>query len=161
MSSVTIRPYRDSDKAALRRCLIELQEFERNLDDRMQPGEKIADRYVPELLTEADKPYSTLLVAELDDAVVGYVAVNAKVSNDEPDERDYEYAYISDVVVRESARDSGIGKALLAEAEKFALQHGAHWLRIGVLGLNDGAHRLYQSLGFKSREIVLEKNLCD
>ncbi len=90
---------------------------------------------------------------------MGYVAVNAKVTNDEPDEYNYEYAYISDIFVSETQRGKGVGKQLLAEAERFVRENGAQWLRIGVLGVNDGAHRLYQSLGFKPREIVLEKNL--
>ena len=125
----------------------------------MSPGEEIADRYLSDMLIHASKPCACIFVAELDGAIVGYAAVDAKVTNDEPDEYNYEYAYISDVIVLEAARGKGIGKALLAEAEKFALEQGAHWLRIGVLGVNEGAHGLYQSLGFKPREIVLEKSL--
>jgi len=139
--------------------VVEIQEFERNLDERMSLGEEIADWYLSDMLVHANKPSACIFVAEMNNAVVGYVAVNAKVSNDEPDEYNYEYAYISDVVVLEPARGKGIGKALLAEAEKFSLENGAQWLRIGVLGVNEGAHNLYRSLGFKPREIVLEKNM--
>ncbi len=159
MASFKIRPYRGSDRAVLRRCVIEIQEFERKLDNRLSRGEEIADGYLADMLVHAGKPTAGIFVAELKGAIVGYVAVNAKVTNDEPDEYDYEYAYISDVFVLESIRGQGVGKALLFEAEKFASEHGAHWLRISVLGVNKSAHRLYQSLGFEPREIVLEKSL--
>ena len=125
----------------------------------MSPGEEIADRYLSDMLAYAGNPYACIFVAQLDSTVVGYVAVNAKVTNDEPDEYNYEYAYISDVFVSETQRGKGIGKQLLAEAERFVRENGAQWLRIGVLGVDDNAHRLYQSLGFKPREIVLEKTL--
>lgn len=159
MDGVTIRPYRESDNAALRQCVIEIQEYERKLDERMSPGEEIADRYLSDMLEHANISSARIFIAELSGAVVGYVAVDAKVTNNEPDEYDYEYAYISDVIVLEAARGKGIGKALLAEAEKFAKDNAARWLRIGVLGVNQNAHRLYQSLGFEPREIVLEKSL--
>ena len=37
-----IREYRDDDLAAIRICIVELQESERRIDDRLRPGESMA-----------------------------------------------------------------------------------------------------------------------
>ena len=46
-----IRPLnRQTDMDGLRDCLIELQDFEREIDPRMPPGKEIADDYIFEML---------------------------------------------------------------------------------------------------------------
>ena len=75
------------------------------------------------------------------------------------EEREYEYAYVSDLVVREGHRGRGLGRALLGRAEEHARREGATLLRIAVLARNAGAVALYESSGFERRLIELSKRL--
>jgi ribosomal protein S18 acetylase RimI-like enzyme len=156
-----IRDYQAADAAGLRRCLIVLQDFERDLDNRLRVGEAVADAYIADMLADCKVHSGKVLVAEVDgDGVIaGFVAVQAKVLQDEIDEETYEVAYISDVVVLPEYRGRGIGRALLQQAEAFARAQGARWLRIGVLSKNHAAVRLYRHAGFGDRLLILEKTL--
>jgi len=48
---------------------------------------------------------------------------------------------------------------LLEHAEKFARGAGARLLRVGVLARNEGARRLYASMGFADYTVQLIKPL--
>jgi len=91
--------------------------------------------------------------------VVGFVSAWARVPQDELDEPPGEYAAISDLVVRPAFRRRGLGRRLLAEAERYARSHGAATLKIGVLTRNAGAHRLYEEAGFADYRVQMTKRL--
>jgi ribosomal protein S18 acetylase RimI-like enzyme len=84
------------------------------------------------------------LVAEIDDRLVGFIrighptrlACNAHVRQ------------IQGLVVRESARGHGVGRALLRAAALHARNQGARRLTLRVLGHNAPARRLYETEGF-------------
>jgi GNAT superfamily N-acetyltransferase len=56
-------------------------------------------------------------------------------------------------------RNKGIGRALIAGAEDFAVREGARWLRISVLAQNEIPRRLYERCGFGELVIEFEKEL--
>ena len=58
------------------------------------------------------------------------------------------HGYVCDLVVDEEWRGKGIGRLLLAEAERCTREKGLKRLVIGVMAGNDGAERLYAELGF-------------
>jgi ribosomal protein S18 acetylase RimI-like enzyme len=62
-------------------------------------------------------------------------------------------------VVLPTYRRRGIGRALLAHAERFATASGAGVFRVGVLAKNEAAGRLYNSSGFTNYHIQLIKTL--
>ena len=159
MSTPEIRAYRATDDIEVERCIFELQEFEHAIDPRVLPGEAVGGWYLKRLLSDCGQRSGRILVAEIAGRVVGFVAVQAKVPCEDQDEEPYEFAYISDLGVLGDFRGRGIGGALLAAAEAYALDQGARWLRIGVLAGNEGAWCLYRSRGFADRQVVLEKAL--
>ena len=150
----------DKDVDGLRRCFVELQDFERRLDPRMPAGDDIADAYIAETLSKCAECLGTMLVADADGEIAGYATILAKVRADELDDGDFEYAYIADLVVRETYRGRGYGRKLIARAETYASDKGARWLRMGALAKNEVARNLYASLGFAERLIELEKDLA-
>jgi len=155
-----IRDYEPSrDRDQLRACVVELQEFERGLEPRLPRGEEMADQYLAFMLERCARTSGRVFIAEIDHAVVGFVAVLANVPQEEPDEDRAPYAYVSDLVVRSAYRRRGLGRALLEEAERFARGAGASLLRVGVLALNEGARRLYGSMGFADYTVQLVKPL--
>src|SRR5918997_939149 len=140
-----IREYADGDAAALRGCLVELQEYERRMDDLLAEGREIAARYVEFMLARCAETGGRVFVAEEGGRVVGFVSVWAKMKSRVIEEREYEYAYVSDLVVLEGHRGRGLGRALLRRAEEHARSQGANVLRIAVLARNAGALAIYES----------------
>jgi len=145
--------------AGVRACLIELQDFERSLDPRLPSGTEIVDDLIPNIMDRCARCDGRVLVAELNEAVVGFVTILAKVRSDEIEEGEIEYGLVSDVIVASKYRRQGIGRKLLEAAESYAKSNGVRWLRIGVLAENHSADGLYDSIGFKRFYVEREKDL--
>ena len=145
----------------LRECLIELQDFEVELDPRMPSGSDIVDEYVPHMLEQCDKCKGKILVGEIESEVAGYVTILTKVVSEELEDGHLEYGLVSDLAVKKKYRGRGLGRKLLDAAETYARASGVNWLRIGVLAPNQQARSLYLSMGFSDHYIELEKKLVD
>jgi ribosomal protein S18 acetylase RimI-like enzyme len=157
---ITLRDYAaDRDSARLRDCMIELQNSERKLEPGKPEGSTIADKYLELMFARCRKWDGKVFVAEVSGQVVGFVCVWAKVQPEEPDDDPSEYAFVSDLVVASGHRRRGLGRGLLAMAERYARSRGARSLRIGVLARNAAARHLYGSAGFSNYEVEMEKPL--
>lgn len=151
---------RDTDFDGIRACLIELQDFERRIDPRRPTGDEIADAYFSDVLSECTECDGRIFVADEGSEIVGYATVLAKVRSGALDDGNVEYAYVADLVVREAYRGRGIGRKLVAKAERYARDKGAKWLRVCVLAENEGARRLYRTSGFSELSVDFEKDLA-
>ena len=148
------------DAAALHASFAELQDFERALEPDLPPGAEVASAYLPRLFERCTRWRGRIFVGvEEDGRVVGFVAVQAAVPQEEPDEAPGCYALLSDLVVLPEARRSGLGRALLDRAEAYARAEGAHVLSLSVLARNAGARSLYAAAGCRVRFVQLEKRL--
>ena len=157
---MSVRPYNpETDADQLRDCMIELQNFERNIDPRMPSGEDIADEYVVEMLNRCRQCDGQVLVADVDGEIAGYVTILNRVQSDDLDDGNIEFGLVADLVVRKAFRGSGLGKKLMAAAEQYARDDDVRWLRISVMAANRGATELYSALGFDEIYIELEKDL--
>lgn len=154
-----IRTYRDSDAAAVRACIVELQDHERAIDSRLRPGESMADAYLGHMLERCRDCSGVILVAEHDGAVAGFATILTRVPYEALDDPPGEYALVSDLVVRGRDRGRGLGAALVRAAEAYARAAGAGELRIGVLSANHAAAALYRREGFAPYLEVLAKRL--
>jgi ribosomal protein S18 acetylase RimI-like enzyme len=147
------------DHDAVRSCAVELQDFERELDPRMPPGEQIADRYLELMFRRCAEFDGLVLVAEVDGILAGFVSVWTRYRSPEPSEDPAEHGYVSDLVTSSNHRGGGIGRALLRAAEERAREAGAPSLGISVKAGNTIACSLYAAEGFENSEIYLEKKL--
>ena len=150
---------REKDFAGLRRCAIELQNFERGLDPRIPEGSSIADPYLEQMFSDSERYSGKIFVADDDGAVVGYASVWARARAEDIWEGPAEYGLIPELVVLASHRNRGIGRSLLAESEAYARSHECQCLRISVMAANSSARELYISQGFEEQEITLESIL--
>lgn len=149
----------DTDATQLRACMIELQDFERELDSRMPGGEEIADDYIVQMLQRCRQCDGEVLVADADGEIVGYVTILNRVQSDDLDDGDIEFGLVADLVVRKAFRGRGLGRELMAAAEACARQNDVRWLRISVMAANRGARQMYESMGFSEIYVELEKDL--
>ena len=154
------REYRPTvDSAAVRACLIELQDFERTLDPRVPAGATIADAYLEGLFQRCKLFAGQLFVAEAGVRVVGFVSVLGACRSEAPDDDATPFGYVDDLVVLPHHRSQGYGRALLERAEAYAAACGRTTLRLRVKGDNHAARRLYARAGYAEYELELEKRL--
>lgn len=149
----------DTDQAAVKECLTELQEFSRAHDHRLPRAGAIADEYLARLYAQCQTQGGKIFVADANGFVVGYICVLAHVAATEPADGELAQAHIVDLVVKSHAQGLGAGGLLLDAAESFAQSQGADWLRVGVFAWNSHAIRVYEQRGFSRLEITLEKRL--
>ena len=155
-----IRTYvSDTDGEQLRACVIELQNFEREIDARMPSGEEIVDDYIVAMLFRCRMCDGQVLVADVDGEIAGYVTMLNRVQSDDLDDGNLEFGLIADLLVRRDYRGTGLGRQLMAAAESFAREHGVRWLRVSVMAQNAAARKLYASTGFAEIYVELEKEL--
>lgn len=156
---VVVRPYDPArDAEALRACVVEHQDFHRALEPSWPEGKAILDDYVAYLEREMAARDGRLFVAEVDDAVAGFLCVVSAARGDSPDDPAV-FAWVHDVFVRPAYRRRRVATALMAEAESFVRARGARELRLGVLDRNATARALYAGLGFRDYVRVLTKEL--
>ncbi|MBI3769649.1 MAG: GNAT family N-acetyltransferase [Deltaproteobacteria bacterium] len=159
MEPAVVREYAaTTDASGLRACFVELQEFERGIDPALPEGVGVADVYLERMLDRCATWDGTVFVALARERVVGFVCVWARVPP-EPDEPPAPYAFVSDLIVVEAFRSRGVGRALLAEAERCARRRGAMTLKLDVMAGNPAALRLYEHVGFTRRRIEMTKAL--
>lgn len=154
-----VREYEERDAPQLEECFVELQDYEGRIDPYLADGQSVLKSYLEYMFNRCAENCGKVFVAEVDAKVVGFVSVWAKVKAKAIEEKQYEYAYISDLVVLPAHRAMGLGRALLQRAEGYAEGQGARVLRIGVMAKNEAARRLYRSQGFEDRLIEMSKSM--
>jgi ribosomal protein S18 acetylase RimI-like enzyme len=97
------------------------------------------------------------MVAERDGCVVGHLFVVVEDDAVFVREELRRHAHVSELFVRADARGSGVGKALMAEAQRFAAARGFKRLSVTVLAGNLPAVGAYERLGFTPYTIDLTK----
>jgi ribosomal protein S18 acetylase RimI-like enzyme len=159
VSRTVIRVLRTRDLPALERLVAELQDYERAIDKRILPGSAMAAGYTKAMLSACASQGGTIFVAEVGGEVIGFAAIRARVPTESLDEPPGTYALLSDLVVAESHRGVGIGRALIEASEAHARSLGASEIRIAVLAQNAAARGLYVASGFIPYIEVLTKQL--
>ncbi len=99
---------------------------------------------IVERLGRFASPHSQVLVAERDGAMLGFIAFHA-LPRFEHDDR---IVRILALVVDAGARERGVGRALMAEAEGIATELGAAFIEVTAGHHRPDARRLYESSGY-------------
>jgi RimJ/RimL family protein N-acetyltransferase len=87
----------------------------------------------------------SLLVAEQEERVVGFIAVHAIPCV----ERAGYFARVTGLSVRPDCQGSGIGRRLLGAAEEWAKAHGCNEVEVTSRRTRTGAHAFYRRLGYE------------
>ncbi|HEY6014887.1 MAG TPA: GNAT family N-acetyltransferase [Candidatus Limnocylindrales bacterium] len=97
-------------------------------------------------LARFDAPTSRVVIAELDGAILGFIAVVALPRF----EHDDWILRIVALVVDAGARERGVGRALMGEAERIGREVGATFVEVTAGHHRPEARHLYESLGYDS-----------
>jgi len=154
---VTIRPAGPGDLSALRRAIVEVQDYERGLHASRLPGEQIADAYLAWLQQEAAET-GVILVAEVAGLFVGFIAGWIVEEHSITETADSHRAgYVSDICIMPAHRGRRIASDLLFAIERHFAGAGITRVRIASLVANASAQAAYRKAGYQPYEAIYEK----
>jgi GNAT superfamily N-acetyltransferase len=115
-------------------------------------AEELAQRFAAVTAT----PDHSLVVAEAEGRIVGLLHVFARPAIENPRE-----AVVQAIVVDRARRRSGIGMALMAEAERWGGEHECRSVMLSSNAARAPAHAFYAALGYHTAatSYVLRKEL--
>ncbi len=99
-----------------------------------------------------------VIIAELNNTVIGYISVELKREN-------VPFAYLDDFCVQKEYRSRGIGTKLLQLSEIYANENGITDILLHVETANLSAQKLYKKNGYEilktdGSRILMKKHLC-
>jgi len=115
----------------------------------------ISEKAVRANLTALAKIEESPLVATLDDKVVGLIGIHKMVTV----HRDAPVGRIAVLVVGENAQGRGIGRMLVAEAEKLLKKAGCKLVEVTSNDRRTEAHAFYRHLGYERTSLRFMKRL--
>ena len=130
-SAITIRPATEADAETIASLFTD-------------EGYPAGPSDIVERLRRFGSDYSRVLVAEHDGALLGFIALHA-MPRFEHDDR---ILRVLALVVDAGARERGVGRALMAEAERIGSELEAAFIEITAGHHRPEARRLYESLGY-------------
>lgn len=95
-------------------------------------------------LAAFDSPDSSVIVADHDGEILGFIALHVVARF----EHDDSFVRIVALVVDSAVRDRGIGRVLMAEAERIGHDRSAAFIEITAGHHRPAARHLYDSLGY-------------
>lgn len=119
--------------------------------------EMVEELYPPERF-QSSVANRELYVAKLGGMTVGYVLL--KIRNyDWPGVVKRRVMVVDEICVEESARNQGIGRAMMEDVHALARAFGCTDMQLGVYPQNDGAVSFYQKCGFTIRSIDMQRKV--
>ncbi|MFH1565817.1 MAG: GNAT family N-acetyltransferase [bacterium] len=102
---------------------------------------------------------ATILVAELQDSILGFVFVSIRKVAGDPLLKERSYAVVDNMVVEEKYRNKGLGRILLTEAITWAKIKGITKMELNVWEFNQNAINFYEKLGFETISRKMKKKI--
>ena len=136
----TIRRATMADFARVSRIFAEENRFHAELvPHAIRMAEPVmSHEWLEEVLAD---PAQALFVAQLGAEVAGVLLARLRTSADDPILQPRRYAYVDEVAVAAEHRGQGLGRALMAEVERWTLSQGASEIELHVWEANRPAHQ--------------------
>lgn len=134
-----------------------------NFDDLDKLAELMGELGYPTTIEEMKERYKNIrsnesyytIAAEYDRKIVGMIGLNKGYFY----EKNGVYVRIVALVVNKEYRNKGIGKNLIVNAEKWAVEQGAKTILLNSGVQRDEAHRFYKNIGFDNTGYRFVKTL--
>lgn len=157
MRSLILRPYVDADREQAIGLFLELNRHEHTICADLRTDRGGAEFCVDDMV-EGARNGAVAIMAELDGAVVGLLVWIARSDEAYIEEAVRRHGSVQDLVVSAAHRGKGIGRALIAEAERLTRAAGLTRLKLTVLEGNDAALDVYRGAGFRRHAHVMVKD---
>jgi ribosomal protein S18 acetylase RimI-like enzyme len=154
--------YRQATQADLL-TLCELGQSLNSLHHQARPdiysdATKQVERDQPHWLPSLTTPTHAAFLAESHGLGVGFITAQVGEPSS-PLMQPLRSCRIGSVCVLETMRGQGIGRALMALAQRWAMEQGATDIRLTVWAFNEPALRLYEEIGYEIRAFEMGKRL--
>ena len=159
MTEIHLRTAAAGDREALVDLIQELNVFEAAITGDRLVTRGPAEEYLRALDQRIAQSSGRIVVAVAERRIVGLLAFVIETDQVYVHADVRRYGMVADLVVAEPWRKRGIGRHLLAEAERLTRDAGLQRLMIGVLAGNDPALRAYRGFGFRDYAHILMKPL--
>ena len=153
-----IRPYEEADRDAAIGLFLELNRHEHTVCADLRTDVGGAEFCVDDMVAGRAAGVEAV-VAELDGRVAGLMVWVVREDEAYIEEAVRRYGVVQDIVVSSAHRGHGVGKALLAEAERLTRAAGLSRLKLTVLEGNR-AVEVYLSAGYRPHAHVMVKDLA-
>ena len=137
--TLSIRPATPDDLPLIAELIRALADYEKLLHEVRFDDATLATRLF------GPRPYAEVIIGEVDGVAEGFALFFHNFSTFEGKPG----VYLEDLFVRPDARGSGLGKALLSELARLAVERDCARLEWSVLDWNEPAIGFYKSLGAK------------
>jgi GNAT superfamily N-acetyltransferase len=159
MTSIVLRTALPADRDAVVELIHRLNVFEADLTGDRRRDYDGAYGYYDELMQRLGKRKGRIVLAEADGIVVAAMGFSLDQDAAYIADNVRNHGTVTDLVVHEDWRGQGVGRMLLAEAERLTKEAGCKRLMIGVLVANERAERTYHQFGFEPYVSILKKEL--
>ena len=161
--SQLIREHTDKDRSEIIRLLEELQDYLVKIDPirRLIRGTDFGPWYADRTINEVNRKHGRIFVAEKNKSLSGFIA---GIIEDDGDSSGLECkahrdGRITELVVTECERGSGVGHQLMAAMEGYFSQQDCDLIRVEVFSPNHPAIDFYSTQGYSARVLDLVKVL--
>lgn len=139
-------------------CLTELMYTEHQLEPSRLDSREAANKYFIQIVKKVVEQGGQIFLSKKGTATTGVLIVYPE--QNEIFEEAGRHLAIADIVVKAAFRKSGIGTALMKQAEIFAREKGLKEIRLYALYKNTTALQLYRNSGFREIGMALTKQLA-
>ncbi len=163
MDDFLIRQATHDDIPALLALYREFHEFHvRGVPDRLRIPDRYDDAAYHEQLSDllAD-PSACLYLAVHAGVVVGLAEVYLRHDEPHPVTVTHTYGYLQSLIVTEALRGRGIGRRLVASAQRWARERGATEMRLMTWEFAAGPQAFYEGLGYLTLRRTLVVTLAE
>lgn len=162
MIKLQIIEYNSKYDEQIKTLLVELQEYIAQID---KEGYNIITEYFKELyfqktMEEINSCNGKIFLASQNEKIVGLII--GVVNNEEENSYDFKApkrGRITELIVSQKYRTSGIGQILLNKMEEYLKNIGCKAILIECFGYNTNALKFYQKNGYFNRAIEMTKKL--
>jgi ribosomal protein S18 acetylase RimI-like enzyme len=157
--TVTIRNAVDADLDALIRLNAQVQKVHAQVypaDFKSLTDEGEVRDFLASVMRRTDH---TLVVAQVDDAVVGYAWIEIQVRPQTPFTWAKKRVFLHHICVDSGHRRTGVGSALITCVEKRAHAAGIGEFALDMWSLNDTAQAFFESSGLETYRLFLRKQI--
>ncbi len=156
---LTIREAVASDLARLCTLFDEVDALHRDRLPGIFQEPKGAARERDYLLGLIEDEATGFFVAQVGQRLVGLVCVAIRQAPELPIFVPRRYAVVDELVVEQASQRAGIGRALMEQAQAWAVAAGAESMELNVWAFNRSAIEFYETLGFTTASRKLSKPL--
>jgi len=111
------------------------------------PETSTTEKFVDGILQDEE---SHILVAEVNQQIVGYLHFNHREEKEHPVVVPRSYISVSSLIVEEQYRQQGIGKAFMQRVHEWAEEHNIDDIELQVYEFNTPAKGFYEKLGYQT-----------